>query len=121
MKIAITSQGKTLKDALDPRFGRCQYFLIVNDETNEVESVQNPQISAGGGAGTQAAQLMIDREVKVVLTGNIGPNASKVLNEAGIKVYINNSGTGESVLNDFKNGKLTPTTQANVSSHFGLK
>jgi predicted Fe-Mo cluster-binding NifX family protein len=51
----------------------------------------------------------------------MGPNASKVLNEAGLKVYINNSGTGESVLNDFKNGKLTPTTQSNVSSHFGLK
>ena len=121
MKIAITSQGKTLKDALDPRFGRCQYFLIIDDETNKIEVIPNSQISASGGAGIQTAQLMIDREVKVVLTGNIGPNASKVLNEAGIKVYINNSGTGESVLNDYKNGKLNPTIQANVSSHFGLK
>lgn len=121
MKIVITSQGKTLKDDLDSRFGRCQYFLIVDDETNEVEAIPNPQLSAGGGAGIQTAQFMVDRGIKAVLTGNIGPNASKVLNEAGIKIYIHNSGTGESVLNDFKNGKLTPTTQANVSSHFGLK
>ena len=47
MKIVITSQGKTLKDDLDPRFGRCQYFLIVDNETNEVEAIPNPQVSAG--------------------------------------------------------------------------
>lgn len=115
MKIVITSQGKTLQDDIDPRFGRCRYFLIVDDETNEVEAIPNPQVSAGGGAGIRTAQFMVDRGIKAVLTGNIGPNASKVLNESGIKVYINNNGTGESVLNDFKNGKLVPTNQTNVS------
>ncbi|MEI6157946.1 MAG: NifB/NifX family molybdenum-iron cluster-binding protein, partial [Atribacterota bacterium] len=88
MKIGITSQGKSLKDPIDPRFGRCQFFLIVDDESSEVEVVANPQLSAGGGAGIQSAQLMIDRGVKAVLTGNMGPNASKVFNEAGIKVFI---------------------------------
>ncbi|MCX6089334.1 MAG: dinitrogenase iron-molybdenum cofactor biosynthesis protein, partial [Candidatus Atribacteria bacterium] len=57
MKIGITSQGKSLKDPIDPRFGRCQFFLIVDDESSEIEVVANSQLSAGGGAGIQSAQL----------------------------------------------------------------
>ena len=75
MKIVITSQGKTLKDDLDPRFGRCQYFLIVDNETNEVEAIPNPQVSAEGGAGSPTAQFKMDRGVRAVLTRNMGNNA----------------------------------------------
>ena len=121
MKIAITSQGKSLKDPIDQRFARAKYFLIVDNETNDVEVVPNSRVSAGSGAGIQTAQFMVDRGIGVILTGNLGPNASKVLNESGIKVFINNKGTGESALSDYKNGKLTHATQANVSSHFGLR
>ena len=42
MKICITSQGDTLDSPVDPRFGRCQYFSIVETETMEHESIRNP-------------------------------------------------------------------------------
>ena len=35
MKIAISSTGKDLDCQIDPRFGRCQYFIIVDPETME--------------------------------------------------------------------------------------
>jgi len=28
MKICITSQGKNLESEIDPRFGRCKYFIF---------------------------------------------------------------------------------------------
>ena len=76
MKIAITATGPSLDDQVEARFGRAPYYLFVETETMEVETVQNPNAAAGGGAGIQSAQLMSDHDVKYVLTGNCGPNAS---------------------------------------------
>ena len=39
MKIAISVVGQTLDDQVDPRFGRCQAFLIVDADTMEFEAV----------------------------------------------------------------------------------
>ncbi|HPQ41169.1 MAG TPA: NifB/NifX family molybdenum-iron cluster-binding protein, partial [bacterium] len=74
MKIAVTSTGTTLDDRVDPRFGRCPYFLVIDTETLEAETLENPNVALGGGAGIQSAQAMAQRDVKAVLTGNCGPN-----------------------------------------------
>jgi predicted Fe-Mo cluster-binding NifX family protein len=68
MKICITSQGNSLDSLVDPRFGRCQHFIIVETDTMEYEAIENSNIASGGGAGIQSAQLMSQNEVKVVLT-----------------------------------------------------
>ena len=87
MKIIITSQGKDLNSEVDPRFGRCQFFIILDTETNDFEVIENPNIHAGGGAGTQAAQTVAEKGAEAVLTGNVGPNAFMTLTAAGIIVY----------------------------------
>ena len=79
MKLCITSSGQNLDDTIDPRFGRCQYFIMVDSESMRFEAIQNPAISAGGGAGIQAAQLVANQGAEVVLTGNVGPNAFNTL------------------------------------------
>jgi predicted Fe-Mo cluster-binding NifX family protein len=38
MKIAISATAANLDADIDPRFGRCQYFLIVDPATMELES-----------------------------------------------------------------------------------
>jgi predicted Fe-Mo cluster-binding NifX family protein len=35
MKIAVSSTGQTLESAVEARFGRCPYFLIVDPATME--------------------------------------------------------------------------------------
>lgn len=104
MKIAITSEGKNPDAAVDPRFGRCKYFLIFDTKSGNFESLENPNAQNSGGAGIQAGQLMISKGVSVVLTGNVGPNASKVLQPAGIKVYTNVSGTVSEAFRHFQEG-----------------
>ncbi|HUY00807.1 MAG TPA: NifB/NifX family molybdenum-iron cluster-binding protein [Candidatus Deferrimicrobium sp.] len=122
--IAVSSQSLDgLKAQVDPRFGRCRAFTIVKVENGRIVNVQtleNPAMMAGGGAGIQAAQLVGNSGAKVVLTGNFGPNASTALQGLGIVTYIGVSGTVESAIQDYLNGKFQKTDTANVPSHFGM-
>ncbi|TET61977.1 hypothetical protein E3J48_05015 [Candidatus Aerophobetes bacterium] len=45
MKIAVSSTGQDLNALVDARFGRCQYFVIVDPETMEFEAAPNPSPS----------------------------------------------------------------------------
>ena len=119
MKIAVTSVGPSLDDQVEPRFGRCTYFLIIDPETMELETLKNPNIAAGGGAGIQSAQLMAERGVQAVLTGNCGPNAFQVFNASGIQVIVGISGPVRQAVEQFKAGAFTEASQANVESRFG--
>ena len=120
MKIAVTSKGSSLDDQVDPRFGRCPYFLIIESNTMDVEPIVNPNVTLGGGAGIQSAQLMSERDVKVVLTGNCGPNAFQTLNAAGIEVIVGVSGIVHDAVEQLKSGSLSSTHAPNVGSHFGM-
>lgn len=119
MKIAVTATGKTLEDQVDPRFGRCPYFLIVDTETLKAEAIENPNLTVGGGAGIQSAQLMAENEVQAVLTGNCGPNAYRTLNAAEVRIIVGVSGTIHDAVESFKAGKLQSSEGPNVASHFG--
>ncbi len=120
MKIAVTSRGKTIDDQVDPRFGRCLFFLVVDTDTLEVEPIENPNLSLGGGAGIQSAQLIAQHDVKVVLTGNCGPNAYRTLNAAEIEVIVGVSGTVREAVEQLKSGGLSSAHGPNVVGHSGM-
>jgi predicted Fe-Mo cluster-binding NifX family protein len=85
-KICVTAKGADLEAEVDPSFGRAAYFLIVDPNTLEFKSFVNPHSQAGHGAGIQSAQFVAGRGVSTVLTGQVGPNAQRVLESAGIRV-----------------------------------
>jgi len=120
MKICVSSTGKDLNAGVDQRFGRCQYFLIVDTETMQVKTVSNESNLSSGGAGIQAAQIVTKEDVGSVITGNIGPNAFQILQAAGIKVFTGAEGTIKDAIESYKNGKLQETGAANVETHSGL-
>jgi predicted Fe-Mo cluster-binding NifX family protein len=119
MKIAVTATGPTLTADMDTRFGRCPYFLLVDTDSLEFEAVDNNNNAQGSGAGIQSAQMLAQRQVTTVLTGNCGPNAIQTLSAAGINVFLGQSGTISAVVERFKAGELKPTSVANVESHAG--
>jgi predicted Fe-Mo cluster-binding NifX family protein len=119
MKIAITATGSTLDAEVDPRFGRCQYFIIADTETLKFEVVENSSAAASGGAGISAAQMIAGKGVKAVLTGNSGPNAYQVLSSAGIEVVTGVSGKIKDAIEGYKSGKFQASSQPNVPGHFG--
>ncbi|MFX0117050.1 MAG: NifB/NifX family molybdenum-iron cluster-binding protein [Candidatus Hodarchaeota archaeon] len=120
MRIAVSAIGKSLDSQLDQRFGRCAYFLIVDSRTMESEILVNAAAGARGGAGIQAAQSIVGKGVKVVITGNIGPNAFQTLSAAGIVVMIGASGTVGETIKRFTRGELHETKGPSVQGHQGM-
>lgn len=119
-KICITSTGDNLDSTVDPRFGRCGYFIIVDPESLEFKAVPNPNVSATGGAGIQSAQLVAKEGAEAVITGNVGPNAFQTLSSLGLKVYAGASGTIKEVIQKYKEGKFKEMSGPTASGKSGM-
>ncbi|MBN2199416.1 MAG: NifB/NifX family molybdenum-iron cluster-binding protein [Candidatus Aminicenantes bacterium] len=120
MKVAVSASSPGLENPVDPRFGRCPYYLVVDTETMDYETVENPFLSAFGGAGIQAAQFVAENNVDAVLTGSCGPNAYQTLTAAGIKVIVGVSGTISDAVRRYASGALRAADGPDVPSHFGM-
>jgi len=120
MKIAISSMGRDLDAHIDPRFGRCAYFVIVDTDDMSFEAFDNENIALGGGAGIQAAQFVASKGANVVITGNCGPNAVRTLSAAGVEVIVGQKGTIRETVDNYKEGNLESTIEPNVSDHYGM-
>ncbi len=95
MRIAVATNNGGLEDTVSPVFARAPTFTIVDVENGEIRNVrvmQNPAAMAGGGAGIQASQILINEGVQAVIAGNFGPNSSGILAQAGIAM-ISSPGT----------------------------
>lgn len=121
MKICVSAQASGLDAQVDPRFGRCQYFTIVDTDTMACESLDNAAIGAAGGAGIQAAQAVANRGASVVLTGNVGPNAYATLQAAGITIVTGATGTVREAVEAYKSGALSrPASGPTVGAKTGM-
>ncbi len=120
MKICVSATANSLDAPVDPRFGRCPYFIIVDSETMQFEAIPNVASWAVGGAGIQAAQTIASKGAKVLITGNVGPNAFQALSAAGIKIVTGAYGTVREVVEKYKRGELKGTSAPTVGGHFGM-
>jgi predicted Fe-Mo cluster-binding NifX family protein len=120
MKIAVSATGNNLDSAIDPRFGRCAYFLVVDTENMRFEAFSNESSALGGGAGIQSAQFVSSKGAQVLITGNCGPKAVQALSAAGVKVVLGQSGTVREATERFKRGELNAGSEANVGTHSGM-
>jgi predicted Fe-Mo cluster-binding NifX family protein len=117
MKIGISATGKDKDSLMDMRFGRCEYFQIYDTQNEEVKIIENKAQSASGGAGIAAAQQLIDEKVDIIITGNLGPNAFKVIGKAGVKPYKCERMSICSAVEKYNKGDLLELTQAGPAHH----
>jgi predicted Fe-Mo cluster-binding NifX family protein len=117
--ICVSAIADNLDAALDPRFGRCAYFIIIDPENMQFNAITNSGVEATGGAGIQAAQIIANKGAKTVITGTVGPNAFKALSAAGIEIVTGASGTVREVVEKYKKGEYSKTTAPTVSGHHG--
>jgi len=120
MKVCVTATQGSLEAGVDPRFGRCAFFMVVDTKTMEFTAIPNENAQAGGGAGIRAGQLIADQGAEAVLTGNVGPNAYQTLQAAGIAVITGVSGSVKEAVARYQKGELKSTDSPNVQSHFGI-
>jgi predicted Fe-Mo cluster-binding NifX family protein len=121
MKIAISAKENHMNSEVDPRFGRCSFFLLLDPETMEFEAISNQAGQAMGGAGVKAAQLVIDKGAEAVITGNCGPNAFQTLSAANVKLYTGAQGTVKDMVEKYKKGELKESGNSTVPPHFGMR
>ncbi len=119
MRIAVTAQGKEISSEIDLRFGRAKWLIVVDTETGDYEARDNiVNLNAVQGAGIQTGQNISNLGVEAVITGNVGPNAFKILNAADIKIFLAEKQTVAEAIDAFKAGKLKKVDQANVEGHW---
>ena len=121
MRIAVTASQPSLDGQVDPRFGRCAYYVIVDLDTLDFEALPNPYALVMGGAGIQSAQLIASRGVEIVVSGNYGPNAVQTLNAVGVRAMGGvMGGSVRQALEQFKQGALQPVTEPTVGLYSGM-
>jgi len=121
MKIALSSKGQDTEAALDPRFGRCSFFLIIDPDDMKFDVVANDSTTLSGGSGIQSAQFLVTKNVNAVITGNCGQKVVRMLSAAGIDVYLGQTGPIKEVLERFRHGKLRPASDANIETRYGVR
>lgn len=126
MKIVVSANGMDLDAQASPVFGRCPAYVFVDTESADgnhpmaFEAVDNPALGAAGGAGIQAAQFVVERGAKAVISGSVGPNAFGVLQAANVSVYTFEGGTVRQAVEAYKAGKLAATGGATARAHAGM-
>lgn len=109
MRIAFTATGEEWTSAIDPRFGRTEYFIIYDDESKEKRVVDNSiNKMEAHGAGPKASKTLFEEKANVLITGNgPGGNALSVLEKAKIDIYVGAGNmTVEEAYSAYKNEQL---------------
>lgn len=112
MKIAISAKGRQINDVIDMRFGRTEYFILADENGQLIDVLDNAAQSATGGAGIAAAQAVLDTGADVLITGQLGPNAMKVIKSAAIPAYQAINGTVLENIEAFAANKLSKITES---------
>jgi len=120
MHVAICAQGNDLEALVDPRFARAPWILVADTESGRWTAVDNAASAQGpGGSGAQTAQIVAGLTVSAVITGNMGPNASRILSAGGISVYHAGNGvTACQALEDLAGGALAEMHRPTVAGHW---
>lgn len=119
MKLALSSKGEDLNSSLDERFGRAKQFIIYDLDKDSYTSISNKQnLNASQGAGIQSAQNIINAGADVIITGNVGPNAFKTLQAAGIDIYLTSNISIKEAITKYKANSLTKADSNNVEGHW---
>jgi len=120
MKVAVSAQGNDIGSLVDPRFGRARWFIVTETGTTEWQALDNTaNVNAAGGAGVEAGSTVAAHGAQAVITGNVGPNAHKVLAAANIAIYqVDNGTTVRDALAALERGELQVVAAPTVSGHW---
>lgn len=119
MKVAVTAQGQELGSAVDNRFGRAEWIVVVDSDSKDCQAYSNTaNLNIAQGAGIQTAKRVIDLGVAAVLTGNVGPKAFATLDAANVPIFLTKATTVGDAIDSLENGELKLASHANVEGHW---
>lgn len=118
MKIAVTAKGPSPDSPADERLGRAYWLMIYNLNEDTWQPVDNSENrNAPCGVGKLTAQTLIEFDVEIVITGEAGPKAFRILHTAGIQVFYHDFGTVSEVLEKWQAGTLKQAKAPNETGN----
>lgn len=117
MKIAMPVNDTFVEGEVCPSFGRTPYFMVYDTETKESKFFDNEAASSQGGAGIKAAQIIVDKDINVLLTPRCGDNAAEVIGAANIEMYKVIKGSIKDNIDAFSEGKLSRLGEIHEGFH----
>ncbi|MCB0804231.1 MAG: NifB/NifX family molybdenum-iron cluster-binding protein [Bacteroidales bacterium] len=109
MKIVFTTKGDNWDSIMDPRFGRTEFFLIYDEDKDELAHYDNREAASDAhGAGPKTAQKLFEFHPDVLITGNgPGGNAAAVLEKTGIRIITGAADmTAKEAYEKYRRGEL---------------
>jgi predicted Fe-Mo cluster-binding NifX family protein len=97
MRIAVptTKENKNESGKVATTFSRAQLFSIYTIDDFKIKNVtyiENIASTLNHGAGPIAAKSIIDQDIDLILSGDIGPGARDILETYEIKVFPTQKG-----------------------------
>lgn len=121
MIIGIPVEGKSMDSNVSNNFGRTEFYLVYDDETEKSVFIKNTAAESQSGAGIEAAQILVDENIDILIAPRCGKNAADVLKSANIKIYKSNSNSIKDNLKDLKEGKLDELLETHPGLHKGRR
>lgn len=117
MIVAIPVDKKSMDGNVSDHFGRTEFFLVFNTETDQASFIDNDAMNAQGGAGIKAAQVLVDNNIDTLISPRLGQNAFEVINGADITIYESNGNLIDENIKALKEGKLSPLNDIHEGFH----
>lgn len=93
MKIGFPADSNHLDARIQDRMSAAVWLTVVDTDNMRVESRPAPPSSGGAGAGVRAVAGLVDMGAAVLMTGFISPVIAQSLENSGIRVLTDVSGT----------------------------
>jgi predicted Fe-Mo cluster-binding NifX family protein len=96
-KIAIASEGKTIESSVGGKAARSKHFLLFDKEGQLTDVLENPCRNESSGAGSMTADFLAEKDVTLLVAGNIGHKMIAALQTKKI-AHLQFSGTVKNAL-----------------------
>jgi len=117
MKIAMPVNDKSIEGYVNNTFGRANYFLIHDTDSEGINFINNTAAANQGGAGISAAQILVDQNIDCIITQRCGRNAADVFENANIKLYKSIQGSIKENIEALKEDKLNELHEIHAGFH----
>lgn len=88
MKVAIASSGNTLESNVDSSFARCAWFIIYDTKNGAIELIPNTNKDIEEHAGKAAVDLVLSRNVSMIVSGDFGMKIKPMLDSMHIQMVV---------------------------------
>lgn len=108
MMLAVPSR----EGIIDGHFGHCEYFTVYSTDGKAIVGEERVDSPAGCGCKSNIASVLRDKGVSLMIAGNMGDGAVRVLKAQGIDVIRGCSGPVRKAAEDWLSGALSDSGEA---------